>query len=185
MEGGPPCFPPDFSCPMVLWILISHFRFRVRDSHPLRFTFPRDSTSFHLIISVLNPVGIATYGLACFPFARRYLGNRCYFLFLRLLRCFSSAGFPPYDYEFTIRWLRMNVAGFPHSEICGSKDICSYPQLIAACRVLLRLLMPRHSPCALSSLTFSIESTAFAVFLLELWFNFEMNLNYMSHKFLL
>ena len=41
----------------------------------------------------------------------------------------------------------------PHSEICGSMDICSSPQLIAACHVLLRLLMPRHSPCALSSLT--------------------------------
>ena len=45
-------------------------------------------------------------------------------------------------------------AGFPHSEICGSIDICSSPQLIAACHVLLRLLMPRHSPCALPSLTF-------------------------------
>ena len=44
--------------------------------------------------------------------------------------------------------------GFPHSEICGSLDICSSPQLIAACHVLLRLLMPRHSPYALSSLTF-------------------------------
>ncbi len=45
-------------------------------------------------------------------------------------------------------------AGFPHSEICGSKLMCSSPQLIAACHVLLRLLMPRHSPCALISLTF-------------------------------
>ena len=44
-------------------------------------------------------------------------------------------------------------AGFPHSEICGSMDICSYPQLIAACHVLLRLLMPSHSPYALISLT--------------------------------
>ena len=30
------------------------------------------------------------FGLASFPFARRYLGNRYYFLFLRVLRCFSS-----------------------------------------------------------------------------------------------
>ena len=44
-------------------------------------------------------------------------------------------------------------AGFPHSEICGSTLICSSPQLIAACRVLLRLSVPRHSPCALHSLT--------------------------------
>ena len=31
-----------------------------------------------------------SFGLASFPFARRYLGNRFYFLFLRVLRCFSS-----------------------------------------------------------------------------------------------
>ena len=41
---------------------------------------------------------------------------------------------------------------FPHSEICGSRLICSSPQLIAACHVLLRLLMPRHSLYALLSL---------------------------------
>ena len=28
--------------------------------------------------------------LGSFPFARRYSGNRCFFLFLRVLRCFSS-----------------------------------------------------------------------------------------------
>ena len=45
-------------------------------------------------------------------------------------------------------------AGFPHSEICGSMDICSSPQLIAAYRVFHRLLVPRHPPCALLRLTF-------------------------------
>ena len=39
--------------------------------------------------------------------------------------------------------------GFPHSEICGSTDISSLPQLIAGNRVLLRLSVPRHSPYAL------------------------------------
>ena len=43
---------------------------------------------------------------------------------------------------------------FPHSEICGSKLICSSPQLIAAYHVLHRLLMPRHSPYALIRLNF-------------------------------
>ena len=38
---------------------------------------------------------------------------------------------------------------FPHSEIRGSKLICSSPRLIAACHVLRRLPMPRHSPYAL------------------------------------
>ena len=43
---------------------------------------------------------------------------------------------------------------FPHSEICGSKLICSSPQLIAASHVLRRLPMPRHSPYALSCLNY-------------------------------
>ena len=43
---------------------------------------------------------------------------------------------------------------FPHSEICGSKLICSSPQLIAACHVLHRLPMPRHSPYALLRLNY-------------------------------
>ena len=34
--------------------------------------------------------------LGSFPFARRYSGNRCFFLFLRVLRCFSSPGSLPY-----------------------------------------------------------------------------------------
>ena len=46
------------------------------------------------------------------------------------------------------------LIGFPHSDICGSRDICSSPQLFAAYRVLRRLSVPRHSPCALSNLTF-------------------------------
>ena len=45
-------------------------------------------------------------------------------------------------------------AGFPHSDTCGSRDICSSPQLFAAYHVLHRLLVPRHPPCALSCLTF-------------------------------
>ena len=35
-----------------------------------------------------------TPGLGSFPFARRYSGNRCFFLFLRVLRCFSSPRSP-------------------------------------------------------------------------------------------
>src|SRR5215831_6993404 len=48
---------------------------------------------------------------------------------------------------------RFYPRGFPHSEIPGSKPACGSPRLIAACHVLLRLLLPRHPPCALSSLT--------------------------------
>ena len=53
-------------------------------------------------------------------------------------------------------WIQCMIpsGGFPHSEISGSTLICSSPKLIAAYHVLHRLLMPRHSPCALISLTF-------------------------------
>ena len=47
----------------------------------------------------------------------------------------------------------MNSGEFPHSEISGSKDVCSSPKLIAAYHVFHRLPVPRHSPCALCSLT--------------------------------
>jgi hypothetical protein len=53
-------------------------------------------------------------------------------------------------YRAVIRFCRI---GFPHSEIPGSMPTCGSPRLIAACHVLHRLLLPRHPPCALSSLT--------------------------------
>ena len=46
----------------------------------------------------------------------------------------------------------MTPAGFPHSEIHGSKRVCRSPWLIAACRVLHRRSAPRHPPFTLSSL---------------------------------
>ena len=47
----------------------------------------------------------------------------------------------------------MTPAGFPHSEISGSKPVCGSPKLIAACHVLHRLSAPRHPPYTLSNLT--------------------------------
>ena len=57
-------------------------------------------------------------------------------------------------------WIHRTVteycsAGLPHSVISGSMLMCSSPKLFAACHDLLRLLMPRHPPCALFSLTCS------------------------------
>ena len=40
-------------------------------------------------------------GLGSSRFARRYSGNRIFFLFLQLLRCFSSLRLPLGSYEFT------------------------------------------------------------------------------------
>ena len=63
---------------------------------------------------------------------------------------FQFRRFPTYGY---LIHRTLPCGGFPHSEISGSKLICSSPKLIAAYHVLHRLLMPRHSPCALSCLT--------------------------------
>ena len=71
---------------------------------------------------------------------------------------FQFRRFPSYAYFVQRRMTGYCPAGLPHSEIPGSMDICSSPRLFAACHVLLRLLMPRHSPCALSSLTCSSQS---------------------------
>jgi hypothetical protein len=67
------------------------------------------------------------------------------FLFLRLLRCFSSAGS-------RLLSSRLQREGLPHSDICGSKVVCTSPQLFAAYHVLRRLREPRHPPYALISL---------------------------------
>ena len=45
LEGGPPVFPPGFTCPAVLWILLANLCFRLRDSHTLWLSFPSHSTN--------------------------------------------------------------------------------------------------------------------------------------------
>ena len=70
---------------------------------------------------------------------------------------FSSSGYldvSVHRVPFRTLWIGVRMtgvlpAGFPHSDICGSKIICISPQLFAAYHVFLRLLVPRHPPCAL------------------------------------
>ena len=54
-------------------------------SHTIRLT-PQ------MLYAVLYPASISTHGLASYAFARHYLRNLFWFLFLTLLRCFSSGG---------------------------------------------------------------------------------------------
>ena len=58
-----------------------------------------------------------------------------YFLFLEVLRCFSSPGYRYITYEFNDAPLNMTSARFPHSDIHGSKLV---RQLPAAYRSQLR-----------------------------------------------
>ena len=67
---------------------------------------------------------------------------------------FQFPSFPSYTYLFSTGSTALHRVS---SLIRISPDItliCSSPRLFAACHVLLRLLMPRHSPYALISLNF-------------------------------
>ena len=152
LRGGPRSFPQDSSCLVVLWILLCLSRFRLRGFHPLWPVFP---VPFHYLLkSFLQseprcartsvwalPISLAaTFGITV---------------------VFSSSGYldvsvhrVPHVYlciQYTLT--EVYSAGFPHSDICGSLDICSSPQLFAAYHVFRRLSVPRHPPCALISFT--------------------------------
>ena len=74
---------------------------------------------------------------------------------------FSSSGYldvSVHRVPFLTLWIGVRITEvcsvrFPHSEISGSMDICSSPKLFAAYHVFHRLLVPRHPPYALSSMT--------------------------------
>ena len=91
-----------------------------------------------------------TRGLGSCAFARHYWRNHSYFLFLRVLRCFSS----PRSLCITRCSDGIAPAGFPHSDIRGSRSICLSPRLFAAYHVLRRLREPQASPVRPSLLSF-------------------------------
>ena len=80
---------------------------------------------------------------------------------------FQFRRFPSYTYWFSIWYTNITSYGLLHSDICGSMSVCDSPQLFAAYHVFRRLLMPRHSPCALLSLTLCLN-----------WFSFEFQIEF-------
>ena len=138
MEGGPPVFRVDSSCPHVLRIPpdIVSFAYRIltfydRPSHAVLLAYrlfprslPRQRFRSRFGLPALSLA--ATQGVPL-----RTLGIHV------MIRDSSS------------RWC-------PNSDPSGSKLMYSSPELFAACRVLRRLLMPRHSPYALLSLNFAL-----------------------------
>ena len=123
-------------------------RFRLRGYHPVSRSFPEALASIRGPIrpapqprKVLRPSG-----LGFSRFAHHYSGNRVFFLFLQVLRCFSSPRSPLPTYGFSGRYMGMTPCGFPHSDIAGSSLVRSSPTLFAAYHVLHRLLAPRHPP---------------------------------------
>ena len=55
LEGGPPRFRQDSTCPVLLRIQARNFHFSVRDFHSLWYDFPDISHSFHFHTPVLQP----------------------------------------------------------------------------------------------------------------------------------
>ena len=115
----------------------------------LSHTFPLTDCFVTSICQTLQPHTCKQIWFGLFPVRSPLLGE--YFLFLQVLRCFSSLGALPPTYVFSRRMLRVRRNEFPHSDIPGSKPIHGSPRLIAVSHVLHRHLAPRHSPKALSS----------------------------------
>ena len=67
--------------------------------------------------------------------------------------------FPRFASLINIGITALQADGFSHSEIPGSRVICTYPRLIAAYHVLHRLREPRHPPDALARFRHMIAHT--------------------------
>ncbi len=97
LPDGPGRFTQDSTCPALLRIPLRFIMLRIHNYHVLWSHFPERSP--HIIssdVAVLQPHTCRDMrGLGSSPFARHYWGNHCYFLFLRVLRCFSSPRSPP------------------------------------------------------------------------------------------
>ena len=83
-------------------------------------------------------------GLGSSAFARHYSRNHMLFSLPPGTKMFQFPGFAP-----ALLVTGLQPAGLPHSDISGSKVVCTSPKLFAAYHVLLRLLEPRHPPFAL------------------------------------
>ena len=112
-------------------------QFRLRVCHPLWSSFPEASTIDQIGNSTIvdpttpgSPEGET--GLGYCDFARHYFRNRGFFLFLQVLRWFTSLSLLVPDYEFIGPYGGFTPVGFP---IRKSPDQC----LLAAPRGLSQL----------------------------------------------
>ena len=141
-------------------------RFRLRGYHALWLRFPEGSANDWIgnstVADPTTPTAPKCNGFGLFRFRSPLLSES---RFLSFPSGTEMVHFP----EFARSQLcihrdvrRFYQRGFPHSEIPGSKPACGSPRLIAACHVLHRLLLPRHPPCALSSLTIKFTQSTSA-----------------------
>lgn len=122
----------------VLWVLtICLLTFPIRDYHPVACCFPADflyvNEAGHEPKPHIPASFQSRFGLSSSLFSRPYWGNRYFFLFLRILRCFNSPRSPSQAGFHLPASKRMS-----YSAISGSKAACASPKHIAACRDLHR-----------------------------------------------
>ena len=132
---------------------LTYSRFRLQDSHLLWSDFPDRSSNDYMLNAGPYPEEQCP---SVWPLPRS-LATTCGIS----VDVFSS---PYLDVSVqavprVLLWIHSTLtqyccAGLPHSVIHGLTLMCSSPWLIAACHDLRRLLMPRHPPCALFSLTY-------------------------------
>ena len=147
LPDGPGCFAPDFSCPELLRIPLGFRLLRLRGYHPLCRILPSalprillaTAWSYNPRRSVNPLVWAVPRSLATTQ------GITSLFSLPAATKMFQFAAFA---HSLSVSGLQPD--GLPHSEISGSKVICTSPKLIAAYHVLLRLREPRHPPVALS-----------------------------------
>ena len=166
MRGGPRGFRPGFPCPAVLRYLRSEaVRFRLRGRYPLRRAVPCTSPTTQLCNSPtrrqadqLRPYNPATTTAAAYHVATVWALPLSLATTQGVEVSFLSSGYldvsvpqlaaprPMYSDGSTTA---LPVVGFPIRKSRGQRLVSTSPELIAAAHVLLRLLAPRHSPCAL------------------------------------
>ena len=160
MGDGPPGFSRDFPCPAILRNLPSEpAPFRLPGSHRLWPTVPSRSTRGLVCDSpALRPgrpynPGVQARRFGLFRVRSPLLTESLLFSFPAGTEMVHFPALSSPAYGFSRGYPGITLGGFPHSEISGSTPVCGSPKLIAAYRVLHRLLAPRHPPYALSSLT--------------------------------
>jgi hypothetical protein len=141
LEDGPPIFRQDFTCPALLVSSsVPHTSFRLRGYHPLWPPFPGCLASSHAKTRRL------------LPFRSPLLWESRLISVPAVTEMFQFSAFAPRPLCIQER-VTLNGPGFPIRKSADQRPFAGSPQLIAGCRVLRRLLSPRHPPHALIRLT--------------------------------
>ena len=149
LADGPAGFTRGSTCPALLRIPLCFRWLRVRGCHPLRRAFP-DASARHLLAvpRSYNPARAGTRAVWAVPRSLATTGGITFcFLFLRVLRCFSSPRSPP---PISGGCPRCTRTGCPIQEPVDLRPLASphgFSQLAAP---FIAFLSHRHPPCALS-----------------------------------